>query len=233
MFLANALRLKNRVTTLPFSLSDISGLKAWYKFKTGITVDGSDIVQSWSDSSGNTSEDMDLLKVSGTSVDYVSSSGALLFRTADESELQTASDQLNLAGFTFFAVIDLVEAGAANEAILGRAGNDEFRLYRGGNTLNARLRADGVNYDLTNTNSTPTGKFLLTVVRENDNTTTMFYDGVEQDNVDADIADLFDFTRLGNGDTDADYYEVAIYNVPLNASDRQSVENDINFRNGL
>jgi len=232
MFLANALRLKNRVATA-FNIADISGLKAWYKFKTGITVDGSNIVQTWSDSSGNTSENMDLRKVGVTTVNYVSASGALLFRNGTESELATASDQLNLSTFTIFAVLDLVEAGASNEAILGRAGNDEFRLYRGSNALHARLRANGVNYDLDNTNSTPTGKFLLTIVREGDNTTTMYYDGVEQDNVDADIADLFDFTRLGNGDTDADYYEVAIYDVALSDADRQSVEADLISRTGI
>ena len=231
MFLANALKLKTRVLN-SFSIADVGNLKAWYKFKTDIELDGNEVVV-WSDSSGNTTENMDLRKVTGSTVVYEANSGALRFATALNSELETAIDQLNLSTFTIFVVIDLVEAGAANEAILGRAGNDEFRLYRGGNSLNARLRANGVNYDLDNTNSTPIGKFLLSVVREGDNTTTMYYDGVEQDNVDADITDLFDFTRLGNGSTDATYYEVAVYDVALSNADRQAVEADITLRTGI
>ena len=120
MFLANALRLKTNVN--PFSLGDITGLKAWYKIKTGITTSSGNVTN-WSDSSGNTSEDMELVN-GGTTVPYNSTTGALDFNTSDKGILGTSSDQLNLGAFTIFGVVDIVESGAANEAVLGRAGND-------------------------------------------------------------------------------------------------------------
>lgn len=231
MLLGNAFKLQTNIKQ--FELTDLNGLKAWYKFRTGITVDGNDDVTEWSDSSGNTSEDMDITPKTDTTTAYNSSTGGLTFTTANKSELLTASDQLNLGQFTIFGVLDLTEAGASNEGFFGRAGNDEFRLYRGGNTLHARLRANGVNYDLTNTNSTPTGKFLMTLYRESDGNVQLRFKGIDEDNVATAIANLFDFTRIGNGAFDGIVYELAIYNTRLTDAQILDVEANINQRNGL
>lgn len=228
MFLANALRLKTNVN--PFSLGDITGLKAWYKFKTGITTSSGNVTN-WADSSGNTSEDMDLSN-SGT-IAYNSTTGALDFNTTDKSILVTSSDQLNLGAFTIFGVVDVVESGASNEAVIGRAGNDEFRLFRGGASANARLRANGVNYDINMSSSLPTGKFLFTLSRASGGTITIRINGVNKGTVASDVANLFDFTRIGNGATDSLVFEVAIYNTELTSTDRDAVEANINSRNGL
>ena len=59
MYLANALKLKSIVKS-SFDMSEIAGLKAWYKFKTDVSVDGDGNVSLWADSSGNTTEDMDV-----------------------------------------------------------------------------------------------------------------------------------------------------------------------------
>lgn len=213
-----------------FSLSDIVGLKAWYQFKTGILTSGTDVTD-WTDSSGNTSENMDLRR-SGT-VEYVPGSGAVRFNDANNSIMHTASDQLNLSTFTIFGVVDIVEAGATNEAVIGRAGNDEFRLFRGANNKNVRLRANGVNYDLTMTNALPTGIFLFTIIRNAAGQFTIRIDGSEEGAVSTDIADLFDFTRIGNGATDSSVFEIAIYNKELNSTDISTIEADINSRVGL
>ena len=212
----------------------ISGIKAWYKLKTGISVDGSNDVSLWADSSGNTSEDMDLAPpASDNDVAYDSSTGAMTFATADKSQLVTASDQLNLGAFTIFGVVDVVEAGASNEAVIGRAGNDEFRLFRGTVSANARLRADGVNYDITMSSNLPTGKFLFTLTRASGGLVTIFIDGVSKGTVTTDVADLFDFTRIGNAATDSLIYEILIYNEELSSSNRTGVEANINTRHGL
>ena len=229
MFLANALRLKTNVN--PFSLGDITGLKAWYKFKTGITTSSGNVTN-WSDSSGNTSEDMELVN-GGTTVPYNSTTGALDFNTADKGIMGTSSDQLNLGAFTIFGVVDIVESGAANEAVLGRAGNDEFRLFRGGASANARLRANGVNYDINMSSSLPTGKFLFTLIRESGGDLDIRINGVNKGNVSTTITDLFDFTKIGNGATDSLVFEVAIYNTELSVANINAVEANINSRNGL
>lgn len=229
MFLANALRLKTNVN--PFSLGDITGLKAWYKFKTGITTSSGNVTN-WADSSGNTSEDMELVN-GGTTVPYNSTTGALDFNTTDKGIMGTSSDQLNLGAFTIFGVVDVVESGAANEAVLGRAGNDEFRLFRGGASANARLRANGVNYDINMSSNLPTSKFLFTLSRASGGTTTIRINGVNKGTVSTTITDLFDFTKIGNGATDCLVFEVAIYNTELVSADRDAVEANINSRNGL
>lgn len=233
MFLGNALKLKNRVFS-SFSLGDVAGLKAWYKFATGISVDGDGNVSLWTDSSGNTSENMNLLPpASDNDVPYDANTGALNFTTGNKSTIATASDQLNLGAFTIFGVVDVIESGASNEAVFGRAGNDEFRLFRGLNAAHVRLRANGVNYDINMSSSLPTNKFLFTLIRESGGDLDIRIDGVQQGNVATTITDLFDFTRIGNGSTDSRVFELAIYNVELSVANITAVENDINTRNGL
>jgi len=231
MLLGNALKIQTNIKQ--FELTDLNGLKSWYKFRTGITVDGNDDVTEWSDSSGNTSENMNLVPAASSTTAFNSVTGGLTFTTADKSELVTASDQLNLGEFTIFGVLDITEAGASNEGFFGRAGNDEFRLYRGANTLLARLRANGVNYDLTNTNSTPTGKFLMTLSRKSNGNLKLRFKGIDEDNVATDIANLFDFTRIGNGSFDGIVYELAVYNTLLTDAQILDVEANINQRNGI
>jgi len=213
-----------------FSLSDIAGLKAWYQFQTGVSISGANATD-WADSSGNTSENMNL-RASGT-VTYHSGSGAFGFSDANNSILQTASDQLNLGVFTIFGVVDVVEAGATNEAVIGRAGNDEFRLFRAAGNKNVRLRANGVNYDITMTDALPTGKFLFTITRVSDGTFAIRIDGGAQGSVATTITDLFDFTRIGNGSTDSSVFEIAIYDQELSSTDISTIEADINSRVGL
>lgn len=213
-----------------FNLKQVENLKAWYKFRTGLTLSGSNVTD-WADSSGNTTEDMDLGKVGV--VTYDSGTGALGFTDANNSVLETASDQLNLGEFTIFGVVDVDEGGAANEAVIGRAGNDEFRLFRGGNNKNVRLRANGVNYDITMTNALPTGKFLFTITRASDGAFTIRIDGGLQGSVATDIANLFDFTKIGNGATDSRVFEIAIYNKKLSEANVEAIERNINYRVGL
>jgi hypothetical protein len=233
MYLAQAFRLKSRVATA-FNMADNSNLKAWYKFKTGITVDGNNDVSLWADSSNNTTQNMDIAPAGADNdVAYNASTGALTFATVDKSFLITAGDELNLGAFTIFGVIDVTESGAANEAVIGRAGNDEFRLYRGGGSNQARLRANGVNYDLNLSSSLPTGKFLFTVSRSSSGSINLRIDSNQEATTSSDVTNLFDFTRVGNGATDSIMYEIAIYDVELNSTLRDEIEANIKTRNGL
>ena len=116
MFLANALKLKNRVLS-SFSITDVAGLKAWYQLKTGQTVSSGNLTV-WADSSGNTTEDMDLDTVTNV-IPIDTSTGAVNFNSTNKGAISTSSDQLNLGAFTIFGVVDVVESGATNEALLG------------------------------------------------------------------------------------------------------------------
>lgn len=231
MFLANALKLQSKVSAAPFSILNVSGIKAWYKLQTNISLDSKGRVQTWGDSSGNTSENMNLAATN--ILGYDAATGAIEFSTSTTGTLATAGDQLNLGAFSIFGVIDLTESGASNESILGRLGNDEFRLFKGSAPNQIRLRANGVNTDINMSGALPTGKFLFTLTRSSGGTVTIFINGSNKGTASSNITDLFDFTRLGNGSTDSLVYEILIYDNELSSSDRTSVETDINTRNGL
>lgn len=232
MFLSNALKLSTK--KVGFILTDVANLKAWYKLKTGVSVDGDDNVSIWNDSSGNTSENMQLRPpASDNDVPYTVSTGAMTFSTANKSTLATTGDQLNLGEFTIFGVVDVIESGASNEAVIGRAGNDEFRLFRAADAGEARLRADGVNYDISLTNDLPTGKFLFTLTRAGNGLVKLRINSTQEGSIGTDITDLFDFTRIGNGSTDSIIYEIAIFDRLLNDTNLGLVEANIKTRNGL
>lgn len=234
--LANNLIIKTRVAAGSI-LPDVTGLVAWYKFKTA-TFDGSRNVTEWIDSSGNSSVDMDLQPDAGTSVPYTPATGELSFTNGNSSVLETDSpstNQLNLGAFTIFGVIDIVESGASNEAVLGRAGNDELRFYRGAAAAGFRARINGINRDIDLDSGLPTGKLLFTIIRRAiDGQMTIRINGSTQTNTSTlAISNLFDFTRLGNGATDSLMYEIAIYNVEVSASNITAIENEITTRTGV
>ena len=79
----------------------------------------------------------------------------------------------------------------------------------------------------------PTGKFLFTLTRASGGLITIFIDGVSKGTVASDVADLFDFTRIGNASTDSLIYEILIYNEELSSTNRTNVEANINTRHGL
>ena len=84
MFLGNGIKLKSRVLST-FALTDISSLKAWYKNKGGVTVDGSGNISTWADSSGNTSENMDVSAPASDNITgFDASTGAAIFSAANK-----------------------------------------------------------------------------------------------------------------------------------------------------
>ena len=224
-----------------FQLTSVTGLKAWYKFNTGITLDTNSgtetVVLEWADSSGNTTEDMDLTlatSITENAANYNPVSSGVEFRTSDKSFLDTDSDELNLGAFTIFGVIDIVESGAANEAVLGRLGNDELRFYRGSSATGFRARINGVNKDINLDSSLPTGKLLFAVIRASDGTISVRINGTTQSNTSTlAITSLFDFLRIGNATTDSDVYEVAIYDNEVSSANITLIENNINIRNDI
>ena len=227
--------LKSTVSTAKSALLTVGNLKAWYKFKTSISVDGDGNVSQWSDSSGNSSENMNLVPpASDNDVPFTSATGKLAFTTGNKSELKTASDQLNLGAFSIFGVIDIIESGASNEAVVGRAGNDELRFFRGGSSDGFRARINGINRDIDTDSAIPTGKFLFTLLRASNGTITIRINGsLQSATTTLAISNLFDFTGIGNEVSDMDVYEIAVFDTELSSSNVTAVEADINSRNGL
>lgn len=235
MFLGNGIKLKSRVLST-FALTDISSLKAWYKNKTGVTVDGSGNISTWADSSLNSSENMDVVPPAPDNVtSYDAGTGAARFRQADKSYLATASDQLNLGAMTAIFVIDFDEAvSLTNEVVIGRLANDTVRYFRGASTIRVGFRANGTISDMNNVSSAiPTSKFLVTIIRLSNGNILLRHDQSQVENTTSTITDLFDFTGFSQGTLDASIFECAIFNDALTGTDLTNAENDIKSRNGL
>ncbi len=239
--------------TKPFELTDLESniaLEAWYKWNTGIgTTDvglsaaGLFQFDVWRNSANtNTllSSKLDLFPTpSASAILFADQSHALgpvigVLDTTNDSFLETANagDQLNLGEFTIFGVCDVVESGANNEAVIGRAGNDELRLFRATGADQARLRANGVNYDIDMTDNLPTGAFAWRLTRNGDTGAVLIHiNGGAQGAVSTDINDTFDFKRIGNADTNLYMHELAIYNKgTLSAGDIALIEADMLLR---
>lgn len=235
MFLGNGIKLKSRVLST-FALTDISSLKAWYKNKEGVTVDGSGNISTWADSSGNTSENMDVSAPASDNITgFDASTGAAIFSAANKSYLVTASDQLNLGAMTAIFVIDFNESvSLTNEVVIGRLANDTVRYFRGASTIRVGFRANGVISDMNNvTSAIPTSKFLVTVIRLSNGNVLLRHDQLQVESTTSTITDLFDFTGFSQGTLDASVFECAIFNDALTGTDLTNAENDIKSRNGL
>ena len=234
--------------TKPFDLTDLEAniaMEAWYKWNTGIGTTDTGIgggihrFDVWRNSANtNTllSSKLDLFPTPGVVVCSVAvdNQSVGVLDNANDSFLETAnaSEQLNLGEFTIFGVCDVVESSANNETVIGRAGNDEFRLFRATGADQARLRANGVNYDINMTDDLPTGAFAWRLTRNGDTGAVLIHiNGGAQGAVNTDINDTFDFKRIGNADTNLFMHELAIYNKgALAAGDIALIEADMLLR---
>jgi len=212
-----------------FSLTEISGLQAWYKFDTNITLNGS-TVSEWGDSSGNGN---DLTQTTASEQPAYNSGDIDFDGSNDYMALDSA---LDLTSFTIFAVIDLDDT--TNETLLGNGSTnaDFFRIA--GSTWT--LRTDGNSFQNNMSTTAGTNKHLLTLYTDVGASSTTYYleaDGTAESNAAIDNR-TFTVGDIGRNSAGAQFFngkvsEVAIFNTALSTADRETVEQDIMTRNGL
>ena len=144
-----------------FQCTDIAGLQLWFRRQSFITHD-TDGISKWEDISGNNN---DATQSTAANKPIIGSGSTVYFDGNDTLDLGT---QLNLGAFTIIIAIDPDESQAlSNEAPLGKGGNDQIKMYRGGANNRIALKANGVQKDINPMSTTfPTSQFLLTCVRE-------------------------------------------------------------------
>ncbi len=213
------------------NLASFAGIKAWYKFKTGITLDR-DFVLGWEDSSGNTVQDMDLSNTGD--IPYNSSTGSLTFATAASSDLSTGGDALSLGNFTIFVVMDVVEAGARDEFVIGVAdATDAIELYPGGDPRGVRFAANSTSYNITLNTNIPTGKILIKLVRRTSGVIDCTINETVTGSAATNISNLFDFSKIADGSSDMDFYEAVIYDTDLSSSDQDKITAHLLSEHGI
>ena len=104
--LKQALSLVSTKTLGGWQPSDETGLEAWYKYQSGITLNGSD-VSAWADSSSNS---FDMVQATA-SEQPAYNSGAIDFDASATQNLQSASDITLSGAFTIGIKLNIAAVG--------------------------------------------------------------------------------------------------------------------------
>ena len=195
-----------------WSPSDESGLEAWYKFQTGITLNGSN-VSNWADSSTN-SFDMEQRTASRQPA-Y--NSGDIDFDPTATQNLRTASD-ITLSGA--FTVGIKLHPNALNLAVIGSNTNPtEFLKIMPSEAL--RIATDGSNVDLSLDSGTFVAALYMVVTRNASDLITLYINGVAQADTET-LSGTSDINSIGirnidNNPFDGTISEVQIYDTESTA----------------
>ena len=247
------LGLGNSIVSSPklgsaFSLDQISGLQAWYKFNTNITLNGSN-VSAWGDSSGNGNN----LTQSTASDQPAYNSGDIHFdETNDNMVMDTMLTLTASSGFTILTVISTDDDATNNQTLfsgadtVGDSGDNGANFFRYDNSLwrfrpeNGSSGQQTITHDLVDDE-----KFLLTIVGSNDSGSLNFairYKGSSIGNAtSADIgtgSDTFKLNIIGDHNTTGQHWdgkisEFVVYNSNLTGDDLTNAESNLMTRHGL
>ena len=189
-----------------FDISSVSGLQRWYKFQTGITLNGSNV--QWDDQSGN---NVHLAQTTFTifmviETDTTSSNNQTLFSGAVSNGQDFFRYDLTLWRFR-------PSSGAASQQTISHAltNNEKFLLTVVGTddsgTLNFAIRDNKTAIGNATCNST-TGSdtFNLQVIGDHNNTNQLW---------------------------DGKISEIVVFNTALTGTDLDNVESDLMTRHGL
>jgi hypothetical protein len=166
-----------------------SKLIAWYKHKTGITLNGSD-VSAWADSSTNS---FDMVQATATEQPaYDASTGVLTFVSADTNNLQTTG-QISLDdSFLIGMRIKMTTAGGVPLADNTTAG--EFIKYTTSSQM--RIKIDNSQVDISLNGGTTFGDNFLVISRDASDKITLYVDGVAQTDTET-LAGTADIDSIG------------------------------------
>tara|TARA_R110002012_G_scaffold127114_1_gene279296 strand:- start:13 stop:690 length:678 start_codon:yes stop_codon:yes gene_type:complete len=199
------LSLNNTKTLGGWKPSDETGLEAWYKNQTGITLNGSD-VSAWADSSENS---FDMVQATA-SEQPAYNGGDIDFTSADTTNLQAASD-ITLSGA--FTVGIRLEPDVSNVSVIGSntTSNEFFKIT---STTNLRFKTDGSQVDMTIDSGTLITALNLVITRNASNLITLYLNGVAQADTET-LAGSADINALGVRATDTNPYDGTISELQI------------------
>jgi len=204
--LKQGLSLVSTRATGGWSPSDESSLASWYKYDTGITLNGANVSQ-WSDSS---TYGHDMVQATA-SEQPLYSSGAIVFDPANTENLQTTT-QLSLTGE--FTIGMKVHPSAFNNVILGdNTTSNEFFKFAANNKIVVKIDGTLVNLFL---DSGTFGDDYLVLTRDSSNVIRLHQNGTIQASSPT-LAGTSDIDAIGVRATDINAYngnvsEIQIYN---------------------
>ena len=121
--------------------SDETGLEAWYKYQTGITLNGSD-VSAWADSSTNSFN----MTQATASKQPAYNSGAIDFTASADQHLRSSSDIIMAGEFTVGIKLN---PDIANIVVLGDNSLGQNEFFKITNSTSLRFKTDNNQVDIT------------------------------------------------------------------------------------
>ena len=199
------LSLNNTKSLGGWQPSDETGLEAWYKNQTGITLNGSD-VSAWADSSENS---FDMVQATA-SEQPAYNSGDIDFTSANTTNLQSASD-ITLSGA--FTVGIKLEPDVSNVTVIGSntTTNEFFKIT---STTNLRFKTDGSQADMTIDSGTLITSLNLVITRNASNLITLYIGGVAQTDTET-LAGTADINAIGVRATNSNPYDGTISEIQI------------------
>ena len=228
------LQNENKVSEA-FSLTDLSGLKLWLKYDTGITLNGIS-VSSWADQSGESNNAAQA--ISSRQPNY--GSGDIRFDGIDDRFELTS--QISLSSFSTFMVVN--PDAITSMGIFGSAANQCVRIHQGDDADRVTVKGVAGDSDQLNlTQDLPLGNFLLSITRNGGGSTDNVRVFINTTDVtdtarDSMIPAPLTVNTVGSCTGaflpfDGTINEVAIYNTLLTSDEISDVQNNIMSRNGL
>ena len=217
--LKQALSLVSTQTLGGWQPSDETGLEAWYKNQTGITLNGSD-VSSWADSSSNS---FDMVQATASEQPaYNASTGALTFDKTAAQSLQTTS-QISISND--FTVGVKLDASAINVIVLGdNTTNNEFFKIKDSTTL--RFKTDGTQVDITVNDGDLIADNYIVVTRSSD-VVSLYVNGTLQTDTET-LAGTVDIDAIGVRATDANPYDGTISEIQIYDTESTALTANVN-----
>ena len=198
--------------------SDETGLKAWYKYQTGITLNGSD-VSAWADSSENS---FDMVQATA-SEQPAYNSGAIDFDASASQSLQTGTD-IELSG-AFTLGLRLFPA-LNNVIVLGdNTINNEF--FKITSSTKLRFKTDGSFIDITVNDGDLTADNYLVITRNASNLVSLYINGTLQTNT-GTLSGTANIDAIGVRNPDANPYDGTISEIQIFDTESAALTANVN-----
>jgi len=199
--------------------SDETGLKAWYKYQTGITLQVAN-VYGWADSSENS---FDMRQVT-VSEQPAYNSGDISFNASNSQNLGSASDITLSGAFTIGMKIN-VQSGLG-VPLASNAENGEFFRFTATNELRVRIdNTTAVNVEL---DSETWGDGYMVVTRDGSNVITLYWDGVKQTTATPTLSGTANIDTIGVRKTDLNPYDGTISEIQIFDTESSAITANVN-----
>jgi len=200
--------------------SDEGGrLVAWYKNKTGISLNGLDVSR-WADSSEYSNHMVQTV----ASKQPLYNSGAIRFVAADVQSLQTTGTDIELSG-TFTVGIRLF-ATLNNVIVLGdNTINNEF--FKITSSTQLRFKTDGSSVDITVNDGDLTADNYLVITRNASNLVTLYVNGVAQTDTET-LAGTANIDAIGVRNPENNPYEGTISEIQIFNAESTELTTNVN-----